>query len=429
MTVSARFIISGVLALAVFMAGPLTPDHRSAPSSAVAQEVLRIAAVVNDDVISIYDLAARLEIVVATSNLKDSAQLRRQIAPQVLRSMIDEHLQLQEAARLEIDVSDAALESAIQRLEARTGGGPGSFDQFMRARNLSRPSMENQLRAEIAWATVVGRRLGGTVTVGEDEIDEAIARREAARGQPEYRISEVFLSVEGPDREPDIAQVANNLIAQLRQGADFGGIARQFSQSATAAVGGDVGWILEDQLPPELSAVAENLEPGEISEPIRTFEGFFIVTVRAKRRVLTADPMETRLHLSQVIFEGGVTDTAEQLAMLARLRDEAETCDDLPGLIEGSASDLSGDLGTIRLKDLPPDVRAAVQSVPAGKLSDPMPYEQGVRVLMVCQRQEPNVAPPDREQTRSTIANRRLELLARRYLRDLRRQAFIDIRI
>jgi len=429
MTIASRLIAVGLTTLALLVASILPIPGRDGVPNAAAQDVLRIAAVVNEEVISIYDLAARLEIVIATSNLNDNNQLRRQIAPQVLRSMIDESLQMQEATRLDVEVGDDAIAAAIERLEGRTGGGPGSFDKFVRGKNLSRISVINQMRAEIAWATVVGRRLGSSVTVGEDEIDEAISRLENSRGQPEFRISEIFLAVETPDREAEVVKVAENLVTQLRQGADFRGIARQFSQSATAAVGGDVGWILESQLPPELAEVTQRLAPGDVSDPIRTFEGFFIVEVNAKRRVLTADPMQTKLHLSQVVFEGGVSDTTVQLELLARLRREASNCKGLLDIVKGQASELSGDLGTVLIRDLPRDVQLAVMDVPVGQLSDPMPYESGIRVLMVCERVTPQVQPPDRQQMRQTIANRRLELLARRYLRDLRRHAFVDVRI
>ncbi|SVB94399.1 uncharacterized protein METZ01_LOCUS247253, partial [marine metagenome] len=219
-----------------------------------AQDIMRIAAVVNDDVISIYDLSARINIVVAASNLRDAPELRRQIAPQVLRTLVDEYLQTQEATRLDIVATDSDVEFTIDQIEQKRGMGEGGFNNFVRVNRLDREALLAQIRAEIAWTKLIRRRLSSAISVGEDEIDEALARLEGSRGQPEYRVAEIFLSIESVNQEREIIDTAENLLRQVRQGAAFQEIARQFSQSATSAVGGDIGWVIVGQLPAEIDA-------------------------------------------------------------------------------------------------------------------------------------------------------------------------------
>ncbi|MBT3170383.1 MAG: peptidyl-prolyl cis-trans isomerase [Rhodospirillaceae bacterium] len=393
------------------------------------QEVMRIAAVVNDDVISIYDLAARINIVVASSNLTDAPELRRQIAPQILRTLVDEYLQIQEASRLDIAVGEKELNFAISQIEKNRGIGKGEFNNYVNSLRLDRDAIIAQIKAEIAWSKVVTRRLNAAISVGEDEIDEALARLESSRGQPENRVAEIFLSIESPEQEREIMKAADNLVAQLRQGAQFAGIARQFSQSATSAVGGDIGWVIAGQLPGVIDGVLPGLEKGEISDIIRTFDGVHIVKLLDRRTVLTADPMNTRLKLAQLIIDDIAADPELMQEKLARAHGESKSCADMLRLSADFVSPQSGDLGELSLGDMPLDLRQAVHQLEAMALSAPLPFANGFRILMVCSRDEAKVDVPSRDAMRQIIGNRRLELQARRYLRDLRRSAFVELRV
>ncbi|MBT3626467.1 MAG: peptidyl-prolyl cis-trans isomerase [Rhodospirillaceae bacterium] len=390
---------------------------------------MRIAAVVNDDVISIYDLAARINIVVASSNLTDAPELRRQIAPQILRTLVDEYLQIQEASRLDIAVGEKELNFAISQIEKNRGIGKGEFNNYVNSLRLDRDAIIAQIKAEIAWSKVVTRRLNAAISVGEDEIDEALARLESSRGQPENRVAEIFLSIESPEQEREIMKAADNLVAQLRQGAQFAGIARQFSQSATSAVGGDIGWVIAGQLPGVIDGVLPGLEKGEISDIIRTFDGVHIVKLLDRRTVLTADPMNTRLKLAQLIIDDIAADPELMQEKLARAHGESKSCADMLRLSADFVSPQSGDLGELSLGDMPLDLRQAVHQLEAMALSAPLPFANGFRILMVCSRDEAKVDVPSRDAMRQIIGNRRLELQARRYLRDLRRSAFVELRV
>ena len=390
---------------------------------------MRIAAVVNDDVISIYDLAARVKIVVASSNLRDAPELRRQIAPQVLRTLVDEYLQTQEAARLDIAVTERDIEFTIDQIEQKRGMGEGGFDKFVRTHRLDRDALLTQIRAEIAWTKLIRRRLNSAISVGEDEIDEALARLENSRGQPEYRVAEIFLSIESTAQEREIMKTAENLLTQLRQGADFRGIARQFSQSATSAVGGDIGWVILGQLPVEIDTILPAMAPGDISDVVHTFDGVHIIKLIDRRTVLTANPLDSRLHLAQLIVEDFGADSEPVLEQIRLLHAQSENCPDMLRQTANFTSSQSGDLGELRLGDMPQELSQAVQDLQAMQLSAPLPFGRGFRILMVCSRVEAEVELPTRESMRRDIGNRRLELQARRYLRDLRRTAFVDFRV
>ena len=311
-------LLLALLALVVLPAG-----------RASGQESVGIAAVVNNEAISIPDLVARIDVAIVASRLRASEDLRRQLAPQVLRSLVDERLKVQEAERLGVTVSDAEMANARRGVEQRNGIAAGALDDFLQRQGLRVATVTDQLRAEILWSKLVRGRLGAAVSVGEGEIDEALAQLEANRGRPELRVAEIFLAVEASEQESEVRAAAESLFEQLKAGAKFDQIASQFSQSATAAVGGDIGWVLEGELPGEIEAVLARMEPGTIAPPVRTFDGFSIVLLIDRRTVLS----------------------------------------------------------------------------------------------------DASAAGPDREAIRQEIGQRRLEMLARRYLRDLHRSAFINVRI
>ena len=421
---SIRAVLGAALLFAAVVGALIQPQ-----SPARGQEIMRIAAVVNDDVISIYDLAARVKIVVASSNLRDAPELRRQIAPQVLRTLVDEYLQTQEAARLDIAVTERDIEFTIDQIEQKRGMGEGGFDKFVRTHRLDRDALLTQIRAEIAWTKLIRRRLNSAISVGEDEIDEALARLENSRGQPEYRVAEIFLSIESTAQEREIMKTAENLLTQLRQGADFRGIARQFSQSATSAVGGDIGWVILGQLPVEIDTILPAMAPGDISDVVYTFDGVHIIKLIDRRTVLTANPLDSRLHLAQLIVEDFGADSEPVLEQIRLLHAQSENCPDMLRQTANFTSSQSGDLGELKLGDMPQELSQAVQDLQAMQLSAPLPFGRGFRILMVCSRVEAEVELPTRESMRRDIGNRRLELQARRYLRDLRRTAFVDFRV
>src|SRR4051794_15308036 len=257
-------------------AGTQTPGQQP-PSGGAPQ--LGIAAVVNDEVISIFDLISRVRLVMISSNIADTPETRQRIAPQVLRSLIDEKLQLQEAKRQSVTASDEELNKGLDQIEKQNNMRPGQLNEFMKARGLDRGQLVDQLTASIVWAKLVKRQAAQSAAISDDEIDEALKRVKEHSGEPQSRVAEIFLAVDNPAQESEVRQAAERLTAQMKQGARFSAVARQFSQSATAAVGGDIGYVRPDQLAPELAKAVATLRAGELSPPIRTSGGYYLLLV------------------------------------------------------------------------------------------------------------------------------------------------------
>src|SRR6516162_4191208 len=211
----------------------------------------RIAAVVNDEVISVADVRSRLRMVMLSSRPADSRDTQPRVAAQVLRTIVDEKLQTQEAKRQNITATDEEINKAVAQIEKQNNMQAGQLDQVLKQRGIERAALIDQLTASIVWAKLVRRLVSQTNVVSDEEIDYALKRAKENINEPQSRVAEIFLAVDNPKQEDEVRR----LTEQMRQGARFSAVAQQFSQSATAAVGGDLGWVRAEQLSPELGKV------------------------------------------------------------------------------------------------------------------------------------------------------------------------------
>ncbi len=417
--------MAAVLATAVATAVPTAPAR--------AQEQQRIAAVVNDEILSMRDLKSRLRMVIVTSRLPPTEETARRIAPQVLRGLIDEQIQLQEAKRLSVSVTDQDLARARSDLEQRNNLKPGQLEAFIRNLGVDPETVERQLRAQIAWSKLVRRRFGNDVNISQEEVTDVLARLEADAGKTQKRIAEIVLPLENAGSEAQVKELADRIAEQLRGGANFGAIARQFSSASNAAVGGDVGWVLPERMAPEIAEAVSRMNAGDISPPIRTVLGFHIIKVVDSRVLAQPDPMTAVVDLKQLflpVAPNAPKDAREsQHALAEAVAGSAQSCDDLAELAKEVKSPASPNLGEFKVGELAPALRDPVSSLKAGELSKPIDLPNGVMVLMVCSRKAAPSNLPSPEQIRAQLEAQRFEILAQRYLRDLRRSAFVEPRV
>ncbi|TQV80674.1 hypothetical protein FKG95_10975 [Denitrobaculum tricleocarpae] len=395
---------------------------------ASAQDMLRPAAVVNDEVISVLDLTQRARLTLLATRQQDGPEVRRRLIPQVLRRLVDERLQLQEAERLEIVVDDRQVEAALADLANQNKMSRDQFVSFLRRQGVLATTISDQIRAQIAWSIVVSRRLRPSVNISDEEIQEVVDRVATDTGAVQRRVGEIFLTVENAQREAEVRENANRLITRLREGANFGTLARQFSQAASASLGGDLGWVAQGELQPELDEALAAATPNSVVGPIQTTSGFYLLNYLEQRQ----SGQEETLNLKQVLFALPASPTAEQIegarARAAGARAQMISCEATDEVATAIGSPGSGDLGAVKTTDLPPALRTAVSDLATGEPSQPVEVSGGISVLMVCSRSG-NDSSVDRSRIVRTLTNQRLDVLAQRYLQDLRRAANVDIRI
>ncbi|WP_192499332.1 foldase protein PrsA [Skermanella pratensis] len=208
----------------------------------------------------------------------------------MLRSLVDERLQMQEASRANISVTDKEIDEAFGRVAEQNQMKRDQLEKMLASQGVPRSALESQIRATIGWGKLVQRRLRPSIEIGEEEIDAVLQRIEANAGKPEYLAAEIYLAVDSPEREEEVRRLADRLVEQIGQGASFPAVARQFSQSAGATNGGDLGWVQQGQLPEELDGALRDLRPGQASRPIRSLTGYHILLLREQRTTGTVLP-------------------------------------------------------------------------------------------------------------------------------------------
>ncbi|HTI87483.1 MAG TPA: peptidylprolyl isomerase [Alphaproteobacteria bacterium] len=388
---------------------------------------LRIAAVVNDEVISVFDVNERVRLILFSANIPDSPEARRQIGPQVVRSLIDERLEMQEAKRLSISIDQAEYEDAVGRIESQNHIPRGKLPDMLSQNGISPTTLEAQLRAQLTWVRIVRRRAGTYANVSPEEVTEALDRMRDNMNKPSNLVAEIFLPVDAPTDEESVRANIERMRDQLTAGAGFVPLARQFSQSASAASGGDLGWIYQGQLDPELDRALEQMHPGELSQPIRTAGGYYLLLLRDRRA--PAATGEPTLLLARAAFPappGGEIAAGETARRVTR---GAPSCDAFAQAAEKQpGADVSQ--ARARMSEMTPDLRAIITRLPVGGITEPLPMPGGTQVIMVCERQEAEAAAlPPRSEVERMLQSDKLEAFSRRLLRDLRQSAFIDIRV
>ena len=392
-------------------------------SDARAQQATAIAAVVNDDAVSLLDVVERLDLVLATAGIDDDDDIRRRWLPQVLEALVEERLVLQEGARRGLAPLAIDLEREYRRVEGNLGLAAGRLADFMAFHGLSLESLNRQIEARAMLEALALRRLRAG-QVGEEDIDDALAKLRAAAGEPAFLLAELFLAVDRPGDEPEIAATMARLRAAIVDGASFPALARQFSQRASAADGGDLGWMVASRLAQEWRQAVPALAPGEVSQPLRVAGGFVLVLMRDRRPGAAAE--DERIVLRQLLFP--VANEDQRQAVLERAHAGAEALAGCDGLDAAADEAIVGASLEARLGDLQPALRQAVAGLEAGRASAPFAGEEGWHVAVVCQRLDA-AQLPSRDEMRRALEAERFDLAARGYLRDLRRQAFIELRL
>ncbi|NTU76741.1 MAG: hypothetical protein HGA90_02855, partial [Alphaproteobacteria bacterium] len=400
-----------------------------APQTDMSLSAERIAVVVNDGVISASDVRGRIALALLSAGLPDVPEVRSHLVPQVIRALVDEQLQMQEGKRLDITIPSEEIQKAMTRLAQDNHVPGGDMSAFLIAHNVSPTTLFNQIRAALTWNKVVQRELRPRVDIGDDEIESAIERMHANAGKQEYLVSEIYLAIDNPKDEEQVKTFAEGLVQQIKGGASFGAVARQFSQGTGASSGGDIGWIQIGQLGDDIDKVLQNMPAGEIAGPVRTTNGFHILGVREKRTIALSDIKEMNVTLQQAFRsfppQGGRENILKEGE---RLRKAFTGCKDIPTQL---SRDYPGwrwqDLGEVKLADAPSWLTQKVRDVAVGQTSEAMATDKGVLLLFVCNRKVPDNI--NRSEIMASIGTERLELLARRLLRDLRRNAYIDVRM
>lgn len=393
--------------------------------------VIKATAIVNGDVITQTDVDQRLSFLSIANGQPIPADQVDTLRQQVLRNLIDETLEIQAAKTEKIDIKKSDIDRTVQRVAGDSKQTPEQLASYLESRGSSISSLRRQIEGEIAWRRLQQAKIESGVSVGDDEVKAVLDRMTASKGTEEYRVGEIFLSAT-PYTQDQTLQNAGKILEQLKNGASFAGYARQYSEASTAAVGGDLGWVRPEQLPAPLAAALRTMGPGSISNPIPVQGGVSIIAVQDTRKILTADPRDAVLSLKQVSISFPKGTTREQAEpVVARFSEATKNIGGCGGA-EKIAAEFHGEVvqsDQIKLRDLPATLQQMMLPMQVGQATQPFgSLDEGVRVLVMCGRDEVDSTAPSYDDVYSQLNEERVNMRSRRYLADLRRDAVIEFR-
>ncbi|MCX8114202.1 MAG: peptidylprolyl isomerase [Burkholderiaceae bacterium] len=435
---AARFALFAALCATALSAAAQT----RAPTT--SKPLDRIVAVVNDEVITQVELQARVQIA--------EQQLRRQkITPpardvltrQVLERMIVDRAQLQLAKETGVRVDDATVNAAIARIAEQNGTTLPAFRERLERDGVSFARFREDVRDDITMARLRDREVDSRIQIAEGEVDNFLAERAGvAADATEYNIAQILLRVPeavSAQRIEEIRKRAEDLLAQLKAGADFARLAASYSAGPEALSGGELGWRTAERLPTLFLDAVKDLKPGELAPIVRSPGGFHVLKLVGKRnavegRLATGPVQQTRVrHI--LLRVSDLTPEPEVRRRLQDLRDRVvRGGQDFGQLARLHSVDPSatrgGDLGWLYPGDTVPEFERAMNQLKPGEVSEPVQTPFGWHLIQVVERRtEESPLERNRLAARQALRDRKADEAYQEWLRQLRDRTYVEYRL
>ncbi len=402
-------------------AGPPSSDEVIAQSGLPAEKV---AAVVDDKVVTTYDVRQRMLLALISSGGRIPREALPQLQQQSLNELIQEKLKIKETEKYEMKFSDRDFQNELVGMAAQFNLSSRELVEALNQQGVSERSLRQQIQANALWPELVQGRYRDRVRVSDDEIEDTMSRMREDASLDQFLISELCIPVDDPSKAQQYYQGGLQLIEQMRRGVPFAVIAQQYSACTTAAVGGDVGWVRAGELAPELDRAVKELPAGAVTNPIPSEGAFMILAIRDKREATVAG--EPTFTLAYASAPASMGENAARLGF-EKLKN-ADACSQRALRI-----DLGEDIGyalleNVTLDQIDPRFADFVDGLSRGDLMPVITADGAYHTAYVCDKDE-GLGLPSRETLESRIMQRQLSRISQQYLRDLERRAAIDIRL
>ncbi len=412
------------------------------PGQSANTPIDAIAVIVNDEVITQRELNERVATIVARMQqqklaLPDSAELRKQ----VLERMIVERAQLQLAKEMGVRVDDNMLDRAISRIAEQQKMTVQQLRNQMEKDGTTFAAFREEIREEIIMQRLREYEVDNKINISEAEVDNFIAAEKAAAAEQfEMNISQIMVRIPENASADVIGQRqkrAEEVMRQLRTGADFAKMAATYSDASDALQGGAVGWRPASALPPLFAEALGKLKPGQNTPIIKSAAGFHILKLVDKRSMAEAAAQETvqQTHARHILLKVTPTMSAADakrklLELKERLDNKAAKFEELARLFSNdSTASKGGDLGWLYPGDTVPEFEQAMNALKPGQVSEPIESSFGYHLIEVLERKTDDVSKEkQRSAARNALRERKLVEAVEDWQRQVRDRAYVEFR-
>lgn len=419
-----------------------TASTAAAPKASSTKPIDSIVVVVNDDVITRQELTARIEAVTQRMKaqnvaLPEAADLRHQI----LERMIVERAQMQMAKEFGVRVDDTMLDRAIGRIAEQQKMTVQELRNQMEKDGTTFAAFREQIREEIIMQRLREHEVDAKIQISDAEVDSYLAAEKAAAAeQVELNLSQIMVRIP-ENATPEVIAArrerAEQVMRQLRTGADFAKMAASFSDASDALKGGEIGWRNSDRLPELFTEALLKLKAGQVTPIIKSAGGFHILKVVDRRSVADGQAAAAvqQTHARHILIKVTPTMSAydakrKLMELKERLDNKAAKFEDLARLVsnDGSAAK-GGDLGWLYPGDTVPEFEAAMNALKPGEVSQPVESSFGYHLIEVLERKSDDVSKErQRNAARQAIRERKLAEAVEDWQREVRDRAYVEFR-
>ena len=388
----------------------------------LAQETQAISVIVNDEVISRYDVNQRVRLILVTSGIPPTEENLKRIETQSVKALINERIQLQEASKLEVPESQEEIQLMLDRIARGNQTTSEGIIENITSQGVKVDTLINQIKSELLWNKIVRGRFGSYINISDDEINIVYNRTIESINKIQYDISEIFIGFEDEREEKESKELADKLVEQLKNDIAFEPVAQQFSQAPSSGQGGRIGWVSEGQLDQEIITGIENLLSSSISKPIKTVNGYYIIKVNGRSEEGGKNPMKNQYNLTSVTFSKEDKDSANDFSK------NFVSCKRLKSLLENYNEKEINVIGDRLLQELPTELHDELLKKDAGDTLSPRLSEETIDIILICDRKDDIGVQVNKNTIEDNIYSQKLGMMSRRHLRDLRRDAVIEYR-
>lgn len=425
-------IISGCLLLGA------AAVHAQAPKPRAIVTVDRIIAVVNDEVVTERELAARVDFAFRQMRAQGTPlPVRDVIERQVLERLINDRVQMQHAREIGMRVDDAELDRALVRIAEQNKMTLPQLRGILAKDNVPFDKFREDIRSEITLSRLKEREVAQRIVVTESEIDNFIQSQQGQSGRDEFNISHILVSVPenaSPEQLQTRRDRAEQALAQIRGGADFRQVAAAFSDAPEALQGGVIGWREAERLPSLFVEALRPLQPGQLSELLRSPNGFHILRLNDRRGGVAPMLVQQTRARHILIKTNELVSETEARNRLLTLKERIDNKADFAELARARSDDTSasrgGDLGWLSPGDTVPEFEQAMNALKPGEVSAPVRSPFGWHLIQVMERRSQDVTKEgQRMNARQTLRDRKTDEAYQEWVRQLRDRAYVERRL
>ena len=394
-------------------------------------EIIGIVAIVNDEPITFMDLSNRMQLIIVSSNLPNNSETREKLYGQTLQSLINEKLQAQEAKKLSISIATQEVDNNIKFIEKNNNMEERTLIDILYKNGVPKSALPSRILANIILEKLLQKVIQPKVIITDNEIENEYNNYLSNEGKYEYKLSEIIFNYTNLSKNADIMLIATQIRKKIIKENNFDVVAKQINENGTGKFKKDDNWRLKNNINTTAYDFIKDLKINGVSELLLLNTGISIIKVDNKRKIIIPDLSSTVEDISIIVFDLPINKN-RTTSLLEEIRNKTiniKSCNELSELAKTEESMQGRNIGKVSLKNLPKKFREAIQNREVNKPTTPIISEDGIYILMVCERNAKlNQEFALKEIIMTNIKNRLTNILKERYLLDLNRKALIDIR-